>query len=473
MSGKFVNFVIGAGYKDDPPRDEKGIPLRRRTTPVHLAYRLWSGDNRRRVEVIHKLFRIYDCYDVNFVDERGLTHLHVACEFGLADVVGQFRKPDCLSMETGDSPLIVACSRGHPSVVEGLLKNEANPNLANFQTGRTPLHVLCDTPVRDDHNMMIKMAYILLRNSCSRVVIDARDSRGDTALHLAVKNNARGMIELLLREGANPNSVNAAGSTPLHVACERTEDASTLEDAASLTELIIVQVNARKELTLALDAKNGRDKTPLELAVANLKPREVNALLTDEAALQGFVYPRTLWLPKGAGRSDAEWDLYMVAATLACVEILMKSGFQLTEDHKGAIKKFFRDGELFKKTELWLDNTWGEDEDFIRALKRMTFKAGVSVYKVLHIRWQDAMVQFSYADFWRFEGSREMSRELDVKRQKTLAWLLFFAEKKSRNASPSYSRSQKFHRLYSCPRTLEFGTNLYVRVFMLFISTFL
>ncbi|CAB0042720.1 unnamed protein product [Trichogramma brassicae] len=102
-----VKFVVRSGYKDEPDLDEDtGEPLTRRTTALHRASRreFWPSF------MIIELFEIYDRFDVNYTDEFGLTHFHVACEYGLEDVVEKFLKlgrvdPNCLEYVTGDSPL--------------------------------------------------------------------------------------------------------------------------------------------------------------------------------------------------------------------------------------------------------------------------------------------------------------------------------------------------------------------------------
>lgn len=53
------------------------------------------------------------------------------------------------------------------------------------------------------------------------VPIDTRDEQGNTALHLAVFNNAKAMVLLLLKAGAEVNAQNEFGLTPLHLVKEK------------------------------------------------------------------------------------------------------------------------------------------------------------------------------------------------------------------------------------------------------------
>ncbi|CAB0027777.1 unnamed protein product [Trichogramma brassicae] len=105
-SKPLINFVIRAGYKDEPKIDRYGKPLPRRTTAVHHAFgqrTFYYGG------LIRKLFKIYNVFDVDYIDEFGLTHFHVACKHGLNDIVEKFLErglnPNCVVPETGDSPL--------------------------------------------------------------------------------------------------------------------------------------------------------------------------------------------------------------------------------------------------------------------------------------------------------------------------------------------------------------------------------
>ncbi|KAL7297611.1 hypothetical protein TKK_0009284 [Trichogramma kaykai] len=79
MYQEIVEFVIRSGYKDEPDLDEDGKPLLRRTTAVHQI----AGCRSRTLirEILRKLFEIYDKFHVNYTDELGYTHFHMACKY--------------------------------------------------------------------------------------------------------------------------------------------------------------------------------------------------------------------------------------------------------------------------------------------------------------------------------------------------------------------------------------------------------
>jgi hypothetical protein len=97
-----------------------------------------------------------------------------------------------------------------------LKKHAADVNAALDSRGRTPLMFAART-VRGDTNLM----RVLLR--CDRIVVNARDSGGNTALHHLVRSLTSGAIvaevsELMAQHRADFAAVNAMHETILHVA---------------------------------------------------------------------------------------------------------------------------------------------------------------------------------------------------------------------------------------------------------------
>ena len=50
---------------------------------------------------------------------------------------------------------------------------------------------------------------------------EAQPSNYETAMHIAARVGHEGVVDALLREGADPNATNARGDTALHCACSR------------------------------------------------------------------------------------------------------------------------------------------------------------------------------------------------------------------------------------------------------------
>ncbi|CAB0029026.1 unnamed protein product [Trichogramma brassicae] len=196
---------------DKPDVDENGKPVTRCTTPLHHAV----GCEKQIVEiekksssidVIDDLFSMYDRFDVNYTNEDGLTHLHVASHFGRVNIAKKFldhgADPNDVWTSKGYSTLHLALEAKYifDTIVERrsmfrlLLKSGANPNLADAQ-GRTPLHIVCkkiprswQSSVHPSYDWFLaKMIFSLCHEKYGPVQVNARDKEGNTPLNLALK----------------------------------------------------------------------------------------------------------------------------------------------------------------------------------------------------------------------------------------------------------------------------------------------
>ncbi|CAB0032321.1 unnamed protein product [Trichogramma brassicae] len=205
-SNIFVSLAIKTSYRDEPDLDSDGKPVTRRTTALHHAARFDRELSRQLSFIVHDLFQVYDKFDANYVDEDGLTHLHVACLFGCEDVVEKFldhgADPNCRAKQTGYTTLHLATQlRGYSddrrcNMVKLLLKYGANPNLADEQ-GRTALHSIC-AQLGDDWFLAQKLLE-LCDEKFRPVQLDARDHQGNTPLNLAMQSNNEMLKKYLLK----------------------------------------------------------------------------------------------------------------------------------------------------------------------------------------------------------------------------------------------------------------------------------
>ncbi|CAB0032675.1 unnamed protein product [Trichogramma brassicae] len=287
----FVKFVARSGYRDEPGVDEAGEPLLRRTTPIHRVARRRPPYWCLRVA---DLFHIYQRFDANYSDESGFTHFHAACMSGCEMAVENFLElgqvdPNLVWRETGDSPLHLALEYKRMEVFQSLMRYGADPTLAN-EDGSTPLHVMCKTNV--DHTW-VSMLFALSHEKGQPIRIDARDKLGNTPLHLALGCCNNETVQWLMRR-TDLNSTNAEGSTPLHLVCQRR--------GFGLAELIF-EISDEKRQPVRVDARDNLGRTPLQWAVANLKPDAIDALLNRGADLSNFWDWRpTLWPSPSAWR---------------------------------------------------------------------------------------------------------------------------------------------------------------------------
>jgi ankyrin repeat protein len=192
---------------------------------------------------------------VKLLIERGLKSppIHLAAFYGdlqkLKDCLNDGTKVDEPD-EAGWTPLHCAVCGDLMHVVKFLLGNRANVN-ARTRNGWTPLAFIWP----------VEMAELLIDNGAD---VKIASQWGTTALHRAVnRDNHRGdkaLIELLLRHGADVNakagsiSTGWEGWTPLHVACRN--------GARDIVELLVARGG---DITVKTD----KGETPMAIAQSN------------------------------------------------------------------------------------------------------------------------------------------------------------------------------------------------------------
>jgi ankyrin repeat protein len=110
----------------------------------------------------------------------------------------------------GYTPAIYSCFRGYPDILQYLLDQGANAELAT-NYGMTPLHLAAA------HNKY-EGAVVLVRHG---VALDTINTLGWTALFLASRGGHLPIVQLLVQGGANIEIAASVGKTPLAIARER------------------------------------------------------------------------------------------------------------------------------------------------------------------------------------------------------------------------------------------------------------
>ncbi|CAB0029670.1 unnamed protein product [Trichogramma brassicae] len=372
-----ISFVVRSGYKDEPEVDEDGKLLLNRNTPLHKATICIPPIE---TSVIRELFKIYHRFDVNYTDVRGLTHFHVACEFGIDDVVEKFiehgQDPNCLPQECADPPLHSAVYFQRNKVVELLLRNGADPNSVDVR-GWTPLHVICREECNDyddDADDLTQMLFEISAEKHQTVQIEAQDKKGNTPLHFALKCGKRELIELLLIKGANPNLANGEGLTPLHVICKNYWDGHELVD-------LFFKINDDIQQMVQIDTRDKKDRTPLQLAMIYFLPHVVDVVLDRGADLSSFIFPTETHFDEGyeARRYQNYFKLSLLSGALAIVESLERRGYELGRSDALIIMKLFTKNGFFKESADF-DEFWYDDEEFASKAKELIIKPNLSLY---------------------------------------------------------------------------------------------
>ncbi|CAB0041116.1 unnamed protein product [Trichogramma brassicae] len=253
---RFIDFVASSGYKDEPDTDEKNEPLLHRTTPVHRAAK------RSTVNSFYSKYTTASTF--NYIDEDGLTHFHVACQYGYEAIVAKFlelgQDPNCFSQETRDArysetPLNLSLINNHQRVAELLLRSGADPNLCS-QNGDVPLHIICESFDDSDDDEFVETFFAINDQLDNEVQVNAQNVQGDTPLLLALQTGNKKAVELLLQRDADPNVANASGFTPVYFI-------GTIDLAQTF-----FKINDERNRTVEVNVRNKWSNTPLHLYLA-------------------------------------------------------------------------------------------------------------------------------------------------------------------------------------------------------------
>ncbi|XP_031557780.1 B-cell lymphoma 3 protein-like [Actinia tenebrosa] len=168
--------------------------------------------------------------DLMMQNEDGDTPLHLAIIHGspiVESLITIAPNKECLNIynDLRQTPLHLAVLTKQPAVVNALMRHGAAIDAVD-RNGRTPLHLACEqgdmsciqvltSPLRCNSGINDEVRDYLV------MMLDARDYKGFSALHLAAKGNFVDAVGLLINFGANVDLPDAtAGRTAVHHAIE-------------------------------------------------------------------------------------------------------------------------------------------------------------------------------------------------------------------------------------------------------------
>lgn len=191
--------------------------------------------------------------DIDIQDSNGLTALTLACgatgETRLRSALLLINRGANVNLEVvnGFTPLLYASQQGDLTLVRALLDSGADPNACSeVERGATPLLLAADGGHGDVALLLLKhgadnaattsegftalmygarngmkaLTTVLAEgpNPIERVVINAANNSGFTALHFAIVKRQLDVADILLRNGADPNAQDASERPPLMAA---------------------------------------------------------------------------------------------------------------------------------------------------------------------------------------------------------------------------------------------------------------
>lgn len=239
-----INYYWHAESEESRPKE---LPIMDGESKLHAAVR--SGDSSV-VEIL-----LSDGEPIESVDTKGWTPLHTAAARGEIEILRILlaKAPNMIEIEgkkefnsetplalaakagkadsirllinlganvharnsSGYTPIMIAASEPHPSTIDALLQNGANPNDSSPQTAETPLLVVT---LQAGYRVLPTIQLLLDAGA----EVDPPHKLNWTALHHAAEWGRPDAISLLLAKGANPNTQQSdTNLTPLYYAIKR------------------------------------------------------------------------------------------------------------------------------------------------------------------------------------------------------------------------------------------------------------
>ncbi|XP_023314271.1 ankyrin-3-like [Trichogramma pretiosum] len=415
-------------------------------SPLHLALYY-------RHKMIVQLLLRHDA-NPNWGNVEGSTPLHIIAELKnkenahkkLIDMFFEICDEQKLKLEInaqdklGRTPLYTAVAHGCIEFIEILLERGADPNLA--RKGKfSPLHKLVS---RFPQN---KILFDQFLDICDKkrveVQVGAQNLLGNSPLHEAVSRDQRGLINCLLKMGADPNLANNEGSTALHIICRRCKANFKYEGLLAY----FFEICETLSIKLRVDAQDNLKRTPLHWAMINLLPFDVDILLARGADLKNFVFPRGSDFHEGLESLQntvvpPKLKVILASSMMTIVQLLERCGrrtFKLSQGNVKTIIVFFATYGLFESSTQCLERLCG-DKKFVRSAETLMIKENLSLYDLICMKPSKAAQEVTCLDYWYFSGTNKLLELPTSEAQEICA--LHLCEKMSREFCRQFAWSR-------------------------------
>ncbi|CAB0027778.1 unnamed protein product, partial [Trichogramma brassicae] len=216
----------------------------------------------------------------------------------------------------------------------------------------------------------------------------------DTPLLLALKEHRMEMVEFLLRRGANPNLANAKGLTLLH---------AIIKDGRWLKEFFEIVDDVG--LTVQIDPRDNFGRTPLQWAVAHLRPTMIDALLGRGADLSRFVFPTAGYFGKKTRSRLIGDDFYVAFSIPKMVAVLEKRGYEFSRSDALIVMKYFAQRKMFLKPSNLVQPCH----------KKIMIRKDLSLYDVIQLQPKEALKLVKFEDYYTMTALPSYWAFLDAK----------------------------------------------------------
>ena len=223
---------------------------------------LHFASSTSNIGLIEALIQRYRLDPITDLDACGSTPLHIATICGQQEVVNlliiKYNCPVDIRNEGNETPLYLACYKGHLNVVKTLVEHGADLSARNWQN--TPL---VQVAAIGGHKNVIEA--LTNQFGCN---LNDTGFQGRSILHLACKFGHVELAEILITEfGLDPMCVDDDENTPLHNAA--------LGGHLSVVKMLVLQHNAD------INARNNQNDSPLHIAARCGHTNVMKAFIND------------------------------------------------------------------------------------------------------------------------------------------------------------------------------------------------